>query len=248
MRSRTVLCGRFACMVTAFCVVANAQASMTELFPPSPGPLVTHEDILETVYGGDFQVSGPDLLSGAGGGVDAIRFDDSLAPNNVINMLTTQQGEASDRFWSDAEISAKAIWRRAIFTQQFGFDRGNGFELLFDVNGDNENVTGSASVDLRGETWSWVRRDQDGTRPWSSDPGMNPDFLDHMVTYELTGLEREGRTFLIFIEDLYGVHTSAGGISDRDFDDLVIEVTAIPEPASAMLLAFGAMALLRRRR
>jgi len=55
-------------------------------------------------------------------------------------------------------------------------------------------------------------------------------------------------TYLIFIEDLYGSHTTDGGFSDRDFDDLVIEVHATPEPATAMLVLGGAMIALRRRR
>lgn len=226
----------------------SVQAGVSEIFPPPPGLEPSHEGILETIYGGDFLPSGTDYNNGAG--LSAMRFDDSLspAPNGMISLLGSVKGDAADRVWTDAEITATAVWRDAIFTQQFGFDRGNGFEFLFDIEGTNENVTGSASVDLTGETWRWVRRDQDGSRAWSSDPGMNPDFLDHMVTYQVTGLNREGTTYLLFIEDLYGPHTSQGGYSDRDFDDVVIEIHATPEPTSIGLLAFGAVAVLRRRR
>ncbi|GJM25212.1 MAG: hypothetical protein DHS20C16_16270 [Phycisphaerae bacterium] len=227
------------------CATTVANAGISDVIPSPTAPIVTHESILETVYGGDFVASGDDYNRA---GVSATRFDDSLTPNGMISLLSTGKGDASDRVWNDAYISANAVWRRANFTQQFGFDRGDGFELLFDVFGDGENVTGDASIDLTGETWRWVRRDQDGTRPWSSDPALNPDFLDHMVTYQVDGLDREGVTFLIFIEDLYGPHTSEGGFSDRDFDDLVIEIHATPEPASAVLLLGGAMIALRRRR
>ena len=149
---------RIALFGLSLCAAAGVQASTIDIFPPPSG---THEQILETVYGGDFQPSGVDFVGGVGG-LNAIRFDDSLDPDGMISLLTTARGEASDRVWNDAHISATAIWRDAIFTQQFGFDRGNGFEFLFDVNGDNENVTGNASVDLTGETWRWVRRDQSG--------------------------------------------------------------------------------------
>jgi hypothetical protein len=229
------------------CATTAANAGLSEVIPSVSPPSVTHESILETVYGGDFVPNGDDYDDGLAG-ITATRFDDSLTPDGMISLLTTGKGEASDRVWNDAYISASAVWRRAIFTQQFGFDRGNGFELLFDAFGDNEIVTGDASIDLTGETWRWVRRDQDGTRAWSSDPALNPDFLDHMVTYQVNGLDRSGVTYLIFIEDLYGPHTSDGGISDRDFDDLVIEIHATPEPASAMLVLAGALIALRRRR
>ncbi|MCA9251235.1 MAG: PEP-CTERM sorting domain-containing protein [Phycisphaerae bacterium] len=229
------------------CATTVANADVSDVFPSVSPPSVTHESIIETVYGGDFVANGDDYNDG-GSGVSAIRFDDSLTPNGMISLLTAGKGDASDRVWSDAFITAKTVWLRADFTQQFGFDRGNGFELLFDAFGEYENVTGEGSADLTGETWRWVRRDQDGTRAWSSDPGQNPDFLDHMVTYQVDGLNRTGVTYLIFIEDLYGSHTTDGGFSDRDFDDLVIEVHATPEPATAMLVLGGAMIALRRRR
>ncbi len=238
---RRLFCGA----VLAGAGVANAD--ITEVTPSISPPSITHETIIESVYGGDFNPSGDDYTD-LGAGVSATRFDDSLTPNGMISLLATDKGEASDRVWNDAYISAEAVWRRANYTQQFGFDRGNGFELLFDVFGDFDNVTGSGSADLTDETWRWVRRDQDGTRPWSSDPANNPDFLDHMVTYQVEGLNRTGVTYLIFIEDLYGPHTSDGGFSDRDFDDLVIEVHATPEPTSAILLLSGALVVLRRRR
>ncbi len=244
MTLRTV--GRLVC-ATFVASAGVANAGVTEVIPSTTPPNVTHESIIETVYGGDFVANGNDYDDGFSG-VSAVRFDDSLAPDGMISLLSTGKGEASDRVWSDANISAQAVWRRANFTQQFGFDRGNGFELLFDVFGDLENVTGSADVDLTDETWRWVRRDQDGTRPWSSDPANNPDFLDHMVTYQVNGLNRTGVTYLIFIEDLYGSHTSDGGFSDRDFDDMVIEIHATPEPTSALLFLGGSLVALRRKR
>ncbi len=237
----------FGLVALLLCATTAANAGVSDIFPSTSPPPVTHESILETIYGGDFVPNGNDY-DNAGLGISVNRFDDSLTPNGMISLLTSSPGDASDRVWSDAYISTSAVWLRANFTQQFGFDRGNGFELLFDAFGEFENVTGSASIDLSGETWRWVRRDQDGTRPWSSDPGQNPDFLDHMVTYQVNGLNTEGVTYLVFIEDLYGPHTSVGGISDRDFDDLVIEIHATPEPASAVLLLSGALVALRRRR
>lgn len=235
---------RIALFGFSLCTAVAVQASTTAIFPsPSGAP----EQILETVYGGDFQPSGLDFVDGVNG-LSATRFDDSLNPGGMLSLLTAEKGDASDQVWNDADISARAIWRSAAFSQQFGFDRGNGFEFLFNVDGSNENVTGSASVDLTGETWRWVRRNEGGANSWSSDPALNPDFLDHMVTYKLTGLNRAGVTYLLFFEDLYGPHVSEGGFSDRDFNDVVIEIYATPEPASALLLAVGAVTVLRRRR
>jgi hypothetical protein len=36
--------------------------------------------------------------------------------------------------------------------------------------------------------------------------------------------------------------------SDRDYNDFVVEIRAIPEPASVLLLGFGAITLLRKRK
>ena len=63
-----------------------------------------------------------------------------------------------------------------------------------------------------------------------------------MVTYYIEGASADEAVWLIFIED---VKLTEG--SDRDYNDFVVEIRAIPEPLTIGLLAFGALFLRRRK-
>ncbi len=79
----------------------------------------------------------------------------------------------------------------------------------------------------------------------------NPDGLQHVIAYEYFD-ESTGENWVIMgFEDLFGVHTSEGGHSDRDFNDAVFAVRGItgdrvepsadvPEPSAMVgLLGLG---------
>jgi hypothetical protein len=204
-----------------------------------------HKAILESLYSGVFTAVGDDFLgSGAAAGIQVLRQDDFLAPMGVLSVTDGARGSAADAIWAGGVISATAQARYAGHSQRFGFDRGNGFELLFDVQGSGMNVTGSASVDLRDDTWRWVRRKQDNTNTWYSDPLWNDDGMDHMVTYRVTGLDTDETVWLLFWEDLPKCS------SDRDYNDLVVEIRALPEPATLAWTTLGGVVVLfgyRRR-
>ncbi len=65
---------------------------------------------------------------------------------------------------------------------------------------------------------------------------------DHMVTYYMQGASASEAVWAIFMED---VKFSDG--SDKDYNDFVVEIRAVPEPLTIGLLAVGALFLRRRR-
>ena len=242
MRNSLIIC-------TLIVACSSSVFSATIDVYPARSSELGHEAILEASYGGDFSITNYDFTGGgANGGISAWRYDDTNSPVGILDMLGTSRGETGDAFWTGGEFSATAVARYAGYSQSFGYDTGDGFQLLFDVQGKNTNVSGSASVDLTGNTWTWIRSNIGGSNSFSSDPTANVDGLDHMVTYELTGLDRPGRTWLLFWEDIAGPLGAQGGQSDRDFNDLAVEVHVVPEPASLSLLAIGCLVVVRRRR
>jgi hypothetical protein len=224
--------------------VGTAGAATIPVFGPASGE-AGHKAILESLYSGVFTAVGDDFLGSDGAaGIQVLRQDDFLTPMGVLSPVDGVRGTAADAIWAGGVISATAEARYASYSQRFGFDRGNGFELLFDVQGSGTNVTGSASVDLTGDSWRWVRRNGDNTNSWSSDWMLNYDGMDHMVTYRVTGLDTNESVWLLFWEDLSNCR------SDRDYNDLVVEVRALPEPATLAWTTVGGLVVLvgyRRR-
>jgi hypothetical protein len=63
-----------------------------------------------------------------------------------------------------------------------------------------------------------------------------------MVTYFMEGVSSTETVWTIFMEDLRLYE------SDLDYNDFVVEIRAVPEPGSILLLGLGALALLRKRK
>lgn len=257
---RRLAIGALACGLFTFGVAPQVRASYTSISNPDPfneTPEDGHRHILEHIYGGSFVRDGVNYHQD-GGTITLQRIDDSLSNNGVLGLVDGQPGQASDQVWHDGFTDALAKVRFARDQQSFGFwegTTGGTYTNLFDVSGHDYAVTGGIALnDMRGKTWRWGRsRGRGGMH--SSKPTENPDDLDHMVTFRVEGLADQGRytVWLLFWEDLNHSDTPNTLTSDRDLNDLVVEIRAIgqvPEPATgAVLLAgLGAAGCVARRR
>jgi hypothetical protein len=175
---------------------------------------------------------GPETpLVGAGGILDQIYGLDNLQ----------RVPDGSDEIWAPATATATAVAKFADFTQEVGY--------IPDLNGNNIfddsfvplfTVPDSTDgIDLGGPTASLSSGDVDfiwalapsGAPQWTSRASQNSDDLDHMVTWEIIGGPSAGN-WVIAWEDLPG-----GG--DRDFNDIVLEVSFAPVPIPAAVWLFG---------
>ncbi|MCX5659184.1 MAG: DUF4114 domain-containing protein [Planctomycetota bacterium] len=238
---------KFCMMVAAGVLAASslpAMAGYTTVGAPASGEK-SMKEILEAVYGGTFTPSGVDFSNGT---VTATRVNDN--GGSGTNDALFGPGLADDQVWNGGALDAKVDAVYAGFTQNFGYKSGTAstaFNSLFTVTGTGLAVTGSASIDMAtaaGGTWRWARTGNDG-RVFTSRDSDNVDAVDHMITYEITGAS-DIKTWLIGIED------NVIGRSDRDFNDLVVQVQAVPTPAAVGMglttLAGMGIAALRRKR
>jgi len=211
--------------------------------------------ILDTIYNGGASTFVGDAFGGelytSGIGIALRRVDDFGSPSGTLNILsghgnTVGAGTSTgtDQVWSDGIAFTSGEAKFAGYSQAFGFTDVTGYHELFEVPAGGSGFfppnAYDFTVDLTGTQWRWDRSDANGNSSagplhWSSDESLNSDDLDHLISYEVLGLGNGARTWLLFWDDQF-----SGG--DRDFNDLVVQVSAIkevPVPGAVWLAAAG---------
>jgi hypothetical protein len=245
---------RWAPIVCVTCLLtATVQAGFTTINPPHPGE-DSHQQIFDQIYGGTFSPFGSRGVDFSNGFIVAQRVDDVIGPDGegvplIMNRGPTGGDDDTDQLWRAAFTGAVAEAKFAAFDQNFGYfdgPSGGNYIQLFSLVGSGYAVQGEANIsNLAGKTIRWGRGGQG--RTLSSLIADNADDEDHMVTYQI--LEENPTDggvaplrWLVFWEDIL----RGEQFEDFDFNDLVVEITAIPEPAA--LSAVGFLALVLRRR
>jgi hypothetical protein len=239
---------RFASFLTALlCVLATpaAFAGFTPIGPPHPGE-DSHAQILSHIYGGTFSPVG------------SLNFSNGLVTANRVEDFIVEEGnptggeDASDQTWRAQFTNAVAEARFAAFSQEFGYFQGStggSYIPLFPVVGEGYGVTGEAVIPLlANQLLRWGRNGDNGI--FSSKIADNTDNRDHMVTYQI--FDEQGTAgggqgifrWLVLWEDIRDNEP----FEDWDFNDLAVEITAVPEPTSVAALGLVSLLVLRRRR
>ncbi|WP_428938023.1 PEP-CTERM sorting domain-containing protein [Fontivita pretiosa] len=253
-------------LMGALCLCAPSAtfAGFTPINPPVGED--THREILSFIYGGNFQPTGAHNLDFTNGQITAVRIDDFPDPQpgraplfEPLNIIG-ENGSDDQTWFADYRV-ASAEAKFAVYDQNFGYfagPAGGSYTMLFDQTGWGYQVQGDADLTrLAGQILRWGRGGEG--RILSSKPSDNADGRDHMVTYriefnQIPSLDQPPQpqfqltTWLLFWEDKF----EGEQLADFDFNDLVVEVKAlpIPEPAtiSGLLLGGAAMGLTRSRR
>lgn len=202
------------------CSVSIARAVTFTPVQPSPNEV----DLAEVL----------DFYYGPGG---VIRVDDDL-----------------DQLWTGTLLGATALSVNAAATQQLGVCTvcDGSDDILFDQSVTQSSsfplvltIAGQEALSYFGVSFSWF--DSAGGHyavgRVSSVPSRNPAGTDQMAAYTVAG---KVNTFVLAFEDWF----STVPTSDRDFNDLIVEVrfggapnTEVPEPGTVALLGAGLVAV-----
>ena len=211
----------------------------SQILPPGGGEL-TQVEIMDLIYGGTFGSVGVDYTNGS---IDLIRVNDTHSTLFMLDLITGDPLVDVDQIWTDGIATVTAEAKYAALGQTFGWNNNGGAtgtnytQLLTDADIGGPGVL----INVQGDML-WGVRPTSGDTFWSND-SLNTDTFDHLITYQVVGLGGPETVWLQFWEDL----PSSG--SDFDYNDFVIEVTPVPEPGTATLVALGIgiMAGSRRR-
>ncbi|MDX2114421.1 MAG: DUF4114 domain-containing protein [Planctomycetota bacterium] len=231
-----------------FAVAGSALAGMSPV--GSSGEPSVHQ-IVQQVFGDVFSGSvGTSLTSTTLSSPVTLTRVDDFGLGGIMDGTGLTRGSADDQVWSGGVVNATVKARFAGYNQRFGYfagtDAGAPYVNLFNVGSSGYSVTGEAvNIDLGAlaGNWRWGRSGDGST--FSSRASDNVDGLDHMISFQITGLENgAASTWLLCFEDL-----RANQNPDWDYNDLVVEVSfSIPGPSTVGVMAGAGLLGVRRRR
>ena len=246
LRSAATFVG-YQVLIVAFTAASAGAYAYTTVNAP-PGGEESHLQIVAGIYasyGGSFVADGLGFTNAAAA-ITVKRVYDTHTSAETLDIRMSDQTTV-DQVWSGVSADMLAVAKWAGNAQSAGWNQGEGagglgttyYELVTDAE-----IGGTPVSIAPNGTFLWGF--QSGGSTWWSLPTANSDGGgDHMVTYFVEGIDVAGldKGWLLFWED------SAIGTGDGDYNDFVIQVTAIPEPGTALLLGFGliGLVLLKRR-
>ena len=202
----------------------------------------SHATILGDTYGGTFTGSGTDLGDGlwtifSNDSITASRVYDFDGEDEIINLFNGNQTNV-DQIWSDGMAKITAEARYGELGQSFGWNGGGlGTDDYYEILTNADIGNGPVEIPIHSEQFLWGIRPGGVNKIWSKN-SCNADG-DHLVTYHIDGASLNGETvWMLFWED---------AVAGDDYQDFVVEVRAIPEPNTLLLLGLGGL-LLRKRK
>jgi hypothetical protein len=229
------------CAVGTIPAFADPGFDYTYINNNPPGNELDHAEILSYVYNQNFTASGQNYVGN--GGITAYRaYDKDDIAYNTTHVYNHEPTDV-DQIWTDGAVTVTAIAKYASYQQAFGWNGdglGTDFHLLVDqsdIGGPGESFTITEGEQF---LWGYQAIGSSSLEWWSLNAENNGE--DHMVTYLMGGVSSTTTVWALFMEDL------PFSQSDKDYNDFVVEIRAIPEPASILLLGLGTLALLRKRK
>ncbi len=242
MKSRLFI----ASTIALFAGASSAYAGFTTV-KPAPGSEKNHQQILGLVYGGTFVVNESATPTFSNGNLTFTRVNDD-GMGGILNIVTSDTTPTDDQRWSiggaTGPVTVIARAKYAGDNHTFGWIDDTSAQPVYQSLGATNTFNVPVEVSLS-SNFRWALNDTTKNTVWTSRASDNVSggkSYDQMTTYRVAGPGITQPTFLLFWEDRI-----AGG-ADYDYNDAVIEVTAVPTPGAAGLALAGVLGAMRRRR